>query len=80
MNPQCKSYVFVTQYNKLTYGGEVEEGENEAAYHITTISADEFKPFYAAEKGQFDFVFSMSSLDHDGVSCTSFQMLHNYFS
>lgn len=59
--------VTTVEYNKLTYGGEVEEGENEAAYHITTISADEFKPFYAAEKGQFDFVFSMSSLDHDGL-------------
>ena len=52
--------VVTVEYNRLTFEHE----------KMVTISGPEFDSFYAVDsihRGSFDFIISMSSLDHDGL-------------
>ena len=62
-------HVTTIEYNQLTYGDKTE-------YNISTVSEESFKEFYDTSN-QFDFIVSMSSLDHDGLG-TSFHISSSF--
>jgi hypothetical protein len=51
------SHVTTVEYNRLTYDHP----------QITTISSEQMTDFYGTSHSQFDFIFSISSFDHDGL-------------
>jgi hypothetical protein len=51
------SHVTTLEYNQLTYDHP----------QITTISSEQMTEFYKTSQSQFDFIFSISSFDHDGL-------------